>query len=98
MVEATKHDEAATPKHEEGGGDLMRGLAALDEAIIKQGNPGPKGSGIFLLLETCASQFLGVPRAGFPAPKPKDEPPPEHAPAPATPHASEPPKPAGARR
>ena len=51
---------------------LMKGIKALDEAVIAAGNPGPPGSGVYLVLETAANQFLGIPRAGFPADPPAD--------------------------
>jgi hypothetical protein len=45
-------------------------LAQLDKNIIDAGNPGPPGSGLYTLLETCANQFMGVPRSPFPPPVP----------------------------
>lgn len=42
-------------------------LALIDERVRAAGNPGPIGSGVFLLLENIAAQ-LGVPRSGFTQP------------------------------
>jgi hypothetical protein len=49
---------------------ILKGLAAIDESIIKSGQNGPPGSGLFYLLETLAGQFMGTPRLGYPVDKP----------------------------
>jgi hypothetical protein len=53
---------------------ILKGLAAIDESIIKSGQNGPPGSGLFYLLETLAGQFMGTPRLGYPVDKHKEEP------------------------
>ena len=62
---ATKEVKEAAKEAVDGG--LLRGLRSLDADIRASGNPGPEGSGLYLLLETCAAQFMGVARRGFPA-------------------------------
>jgi hypothetical protein len=55
---------------DDGGKGILKGLQAIDESIIKSGQNGPPGSGLFYLLETLAGQFMGTPRLGYPVDKP----------------------------
>lgn len=52
--------------------NIETALSALDDQITKASGGGEKGSGIYGLLSTLATQFLGVPRAPFIAPKGDD--------------------------
>lgn len=52
--------------------DIMRGLVAIDDAIRASVLPaGEPGSGLYLLLDTLATNQLGAARSGFP-PAPLD--------------------------
>lgn len=64
--------KTTTPRDNEAG--LGLALSTIDEAIRKAGNPGEPGSGLYLLLSTVASQFLGVPHGSMtPAPEAEAE-------------------------